>query len=142
MTTNHTPEPWHIVGTSIHDRLTEFDASGARIGSTPNQIAETYSTPFQTAESNARHIVACVNACAGIPTADLENSQSRQNEQLTGYGKACAERDRLRDINAELLAALRDLQAYESLPNPPGSKGEEVHAAARAALKKAESWKP
>lgn len=44
-----------------------------------------------------------------------------------------AERDRLREINAELLAALRGLQAYESLPNPPGSKGEEVHAAAKKA---------
>ena len=46
-----------------------------------------------------RRVKACLNACEGIPTADLENAQSRPNEQLTGYGTACAQRD-------ELLAAL------------------------------------
>jgi len=46
-------------------------------------------------KENASRLVACWNACAGIPTADLENAQSRPNEQLTGYGKACADRGRL-----------------------------------------------
>ena len=60
-------------------------------------------------KENASRLVACWNACAGIPTADLENAQSRPNEQLTGYGKACADRGRLAEQNRELVEALRDL---------------------------------
>lgn len=70
----HTPEPWrtgnvsttvvadsddglHITGATGPDALEYYGG---------NLIAESVS------EENARRIVACVNACAGIPTEELE----------------------------------------------------------------------
>lgn len=45
MSAQHTPGPWVIAGTEIHDRATEHDETGARIGNTPNSIAKLYSMP-------------------------------------------------------------------------------------------------
>lgn len=107
MTTNHTPEPIFGLPLTAHGNLI-YETTGYM-----------RSVAVCVNDDEASRIVACVNACAGIPTADLENSQSRQGEQLTGYGKACAERDRLREINAELLAALKTAMrhAAEAMPS-------------------------
>jgi len=56
----HTEEPWHVDTPLGH--LSIFSAEG-------NCIIPTY--PGIKA-ANARRIVACINACAGIPTEALE----------------------------------------------------------------------
>ena len=55
----HSPEPW-VRGT---DGLI-CDANG-------EYICDTCGTSLPEGEENQKRIVACVNACAGIPTADL-----------------------------------------------------------------------
>ena len=68
----HTNEPWHVG---------ESDFTGTDIlCADEEQIASV------EIEANARRIVACVNACAGIPTEALED------------GSARAERDQLREM--------------------------------------------
>lgn len=69
MTHQHTPEPWAMVQ---HDYRPRIITEGAR----PYVLAEIrrihYPLPDEDphdreADANARRIVACVNACAGIP---------------------------------------------------------------------------
>lgn len=62
----HTPGPWVVVGKEIHDRLTEFDDQGARIGSTPNSIAEIHVMPFGNETANARLIAAAPGMLAAL----------------------------------------------------------------------------
>jgi hypothetical protein len=38
MTSKHTPGPWIAYGDEVHDRPTNFDENGSRIGNTPNLI--------------------------------------------------------------------------------------------------------
>lgn len=60
--TVHTPTPWFLAGSEIHDRPTTYDANGARTGSTPNSIAEVHVMPFGEQDANAAFIVhACNN---------------------------------------------------------------------------------
>lgn len=61
----HTPEPW-----AIHE-----DASGDIFisGSYHTYIAEIGNPDEDGAAADARRIVACVNACAGLPTEQLES---------------------------------------------------------------------
>lgn len=66
---NHTPEPW-VVGTNfgcIHKGLPD----GRRI----NGALVICQGNNDQANANARRIVACVNACAGIPTETLEDTK-------------------------------------------------------------------
>lgn len=60
----HSPEPWRLVGADTDSDFgtTQIvDASGRRIV-----------WPGAVGTINAHRIVACVNACRGIPTAQLE----------------------------------------------------------------------
>ena len=61
METKHTPGPWTAYGYEVHDRGTEHDASGARIGNTPNAICTTHYIPsagWDQRTANARLIAA------------------------------------------------------------------------------------
>lgn len=77
MKTEHTPEPWfwNEKYGEVCFRSKEDDQSYGM--ACPVDL---------TAEANARRIVACVNACSGIPTEALED------------GSARAERDALREM--------------------------------------------
>ena len=92
MKTEHTPEPWRIgrfTGPGSYEKVRE--TCGAM-----DVVVDTDSGPYvlagcninfpDDAKANARRIVACVNACAGIPTEALED------------GSARAERDALREM--------------------------------------------
>lgn len=59
----HTPGRWEVPGPSPD-----------LIGTTnPRKlVAQTYGDSHEEIEANARRIVACVNACAGVPTEALE----------------------------------------------------------------------
>ena len=61
MKTEHTPEPWKSIEEQFHGEVMNFigDKDGGTIG-------EIYT------KDDASRIVACVNACAGLPTEVLE----------------------------------------------------------------------
>lgn len=93
----HTKEPWRIsqygnvVAGDNNNFTNEVRVKGFTLSS------------GKTCEDNARRIVACVNACEGIPTEVLESGPHRIIQRY-----AAAERQR-----DELLAALKDLhKAY------------------------------
>lgn len=114
---NHTPEPW------IYTQ--DFDENGKRakvttiamcgefvIGLPSNIEGGNYrDAPFGDSESDASRIVACVNACAGIKTTDLEALRgtsilAKANER---FGTVQKQRD-------DLLEALKKMyRAYVNL---------------------------
>lgn len=85
MTIKHTPEPWH-------------ECAEGKCGC--GQILGPESVYIATVKDPAtrRRIVACVNACRGLPTDELE-----QKGLVAAVGTQLLEADQLRD---ELLAAL------------------------------------
>jgi hypothetical protein len=125
MNTKHTPEPWRVSTVSDY-RVSASDGIGVCItdGVSPRR-ATNENAP------NARRIVACVNACEGISTEDLEENKNP--------GAARSTNDRLRAINAELLAALQQRMTLEPSPDMPDrSQGiAEAQFYARAAIAKA-----
>jgi hypothetical protein len=70
MTQQHTPEPW-LIGDE-DDPSSISSSSGRPVAET--LVAVQRWTPEKQEEdyANARRIVACVNACKGIPTETLE----------------------------------------------------------------------
>ena len=90
MSDQHTPGPW-------------VDDGYAHIGAVNDQLNGGYLIALcegPDRAANARRIVACVNACAGIPTESLE--QLSQNGSL----KVLARNIELEKQRDELLAAL------------------------------------
>ncbi len=87
---NHTPEPWNgkRIGISVH----YFESIDAEI---------TFTGKSDEAMANARRIVACVNACRGLSTDELE-----QHGLVSAVGTELAELEQQRD---ELLASLQRL---------------------------------
>ena len=68
MSAKWTPEPWHIE--NLWHVLSEDGRLIAGCGGHDSNIPG--DNTFQDNQTNARRIVACVNACAGIPTEALE----------------------------------------------------------------------
>lgn len=98
---SHTKEPWVIDGDERHP-----DGSGAFISAYFSQpdggrIGKTFfncGIDEEMCRANARRIVACVNACAGIETPTLEGLSLRK--MADDYRSAMRQRN-------ELLAALK-----------------------------------
>lgn len=65
---SHTPEPWASTGSTIRN-------SNGRV-----VIAYLYSK--RTRAANMRRILACVNACRGVPTEALERNAGAVNTLL------------------------------------------------------------
>jgi len=87
----HTKGPWEV-GQRFPDTIYDENAE---------VIAKCYSISAVNAdESNARRIVACVNACEGVDTGLLENNPAP-------FSELRSERDYLAAQNATLLAALK-----------------------------------
>jgi hypothetical protein len=61
--TRHTPEPWFYCA-SIHSPTTGTECILA--DNTGRTIARAYNRPIVESNANAKRIVSCVNACAGI----------------------------------------------------------------------------
>lgn len=65
MTDQHSPEPWRLEDTGlplfIYDSNTQEFPEGNHVAEVPNGLRD-----------SAKRIVACVNACRGIPTEELE----------------------------------------------------------------------
>ncbi len=96
---NHTPEPWSIDGQtyiwaeSIKDyvAITNSDPECSRIG-------------YDEHCENARRIVACVNACAGVPNEFLEKIAKKEMDgsEFFELGKITAQRENLQKTNENL----------------------------------------
>ena len=99
----HTKEPrfHHAASGSQHCAGGYINASKSR---SDHAIAHICGSGFECGEyqANARRIVACVNACAGLPTEQLESSPL--GGVLNGVAGLIAQRD-------ELLAALEGVLA-------------------------------
>ena len=97
----HTPEPW-VMSTKASGNWWHISAGNqaiAAVHAASKKRNEPYASMF---EANARRIIACVNACAGLPTEQLESSPL--GGVLNGVAGLIAQRD-------ELLAALEGVLA-------------------------------
>lgn len=130
----HTPEPW----------IAKTDCPGEccwmiyRDGE-DDSVFDAINSP-EMREADARRIVACVNACAGIDTSELELSKTTGLNNMAAVHSSFPERlyaiEQQRD---ELLAALKSLCG---LAVHRGGHLDEYKAAvqdARAAITKAET---
>ncbi len=109
--TDHTPEPWEAYGLRGKARID--DCSGVRVyrDSEPVTIAITDDDlllSVEEQEANAARIVACVNACAGIPTKQLGDVKAvvnrlRESQRLL-HAYMRAERDRGNKQQADALS--------------------------------------
>jgi hypothetical protein len=69
----HTPEPWSIEDEPVLGQIIKGDSQVIAGGFAIIRRATDEAGKEET-KANARRIVACVNACAGVSTADLETS--------------------------------------------------------------------
>lgn len=127
---NHTPEPW-VLSESHYGAIVSNASSDIRKNwcLSTSDTGRIYSN--ELAVANARRIVACVNACAGLSTDDLEKTGliSAVGYQLLNADK---ERDTYRDLCAKLLEDLRHIKLNVSSPL-------DAYYIATEAVKKAEA---
>ena len=75
MTSEHTKEPWYADEQSYDSSnfyIRGSDKNGKRLTFGKGAIAHLPRSTIMPTEANARRIVACVNACQGISTEELE----------------------------------------------------------------------
>lgn len=103
MTTKHTPEPWRI------DEYRNFVTPDGPLylggATTPLTLGEDMRKGWE----NARRIVACVNACEGIGTEQLESWLCMSRPILQSMKELKAEDDREAKQRDCLLNALREM---------------------------------
>ena len=86
----HTPEPWDFKQLMLTDPKTPYhvyaiSGGGWSGGRTLAETDDWLDRPDGNAEADARRIVACVNACAGLDTAKLEEGVGILAEFLPFY---------------------------------------------------------
>ncbi len=108
---SHTREPWHL---EIDGKYTSiYGANGKMI------------VPHITnSKKDHARIVACVNACAGIPEENLHAMQTASNG-LDAWSELMQQRD-------ELLAALEIAMRYIQVRGDRSSSDKQICEAARA----------
>lgn len=140
----HTPEPWQAHQDASGD---VFISSAA----TSFHIAEIGSEDDDTAIPDARRIVACVNACRGLPTDELEQKGlvAAVGTQLIEADRQCdelrQERQREHALRVRLTGELevasqqRDelLAALDEISKLPSYRQDECSEMARDAIAKA-----
>lgn len=105
---SHTKEPWHV-------------ANGNQIRSERDQIARAWMMRGGEGKENARRIVACVNACAGISSDDLERyyntgggiDEAMEEASLRDHVRAIQQRDALQP-QAEALHKVAAAMGFEA----------------------------
>lgn len=110
----HTPEPWIYIGNGDIVARSENYCGGEK------DIASVFLTANDEDEENASRIVACVNACAGLPTKWLEKNriQDRWSDELKSAPKCNGEFVRGSEFQAicdqrdQLLEACKELSDY------------------------------
>lgn len=110
MQDQHTQEPWYASKEDGNWRVMAADENGGYT------LADVY---CDDPEANSRRIVACVNACAGIPTEQLETAGTIavecQDEMQAELLKAWKQRD---DLLAALNFARQGYQASSENGEP------------------------
>ena len=100
----HTPEPWKLRGNEIGKAIVSDDQNHGMMVS----IAFVDKYDFEDVwEVNARRIVACVNACAGIPDSVLAVFTQPECNILVSNGLANQQLQKVEAQRDELLAALK-----------------------------------
>lgn len=86
MKAKHTPGPWIYIGNGDIVARSEKYCGGEK------DIASVFLTRNDEDEANARRIVACVNACEGLPTNWLEKNkiQDRWTDEIKNSPKYAA----------------------------------------------------
>lgn len=97
----HTPEPWAV---APEGRFQKVEGNGY-------PVAEMWLSDGNH-KANARRIVACVNACAGLPTEELENVKQID---------IASTRKQMREQRDELANLLREVIGI----TPPNTSWEE-----------------
>lgn len=123
----HTNEPWATEYRERPDGMFAqeiFDADGETIATMAWYPVKVEIGTATNREDNARRIVACVNACAGIPGEWLAEGPQRVWRELTTR-------------NDELLSALKRIAAYPETRQQELSV-EAIRAIARVAIEKVE----
>lgn len=106
----HTPEPWEV-GTN---KPPFYAGETVIIGQKESQpfILDQCNHNFdELSTANARRIVARTNACAGIPTEDLEG-RAVFDEFVLDKERAEADRDRWKALAVEAGGELKELAAF------------------------------
>lgn len=136
--TAHTPGPWEVSSS-----LYVVSPLGRVVAKCDGMRVADLDAPAPQMFANAARIVACVNACEGVPT-DALNAAARTEYTATPIALAAVitERDSLRERNAALeeVALLLD-QAFGLADSKADliAKLEFARSKARAALKEARS---
>ena len=108
----HTPEPW-----DYGDCQNVTDANGKTV--VADGIAFATGVPSEESKDVSRRIVACVNACAGIPTEQLEAGCVKRlvkalrrelDREARRYDKTPGASKFFRENNAETIAAVAPFQ--------------------------------
>ena len=121
----HTPEPW-VMSTKASGNWWHISAGNqaiAAVHAASKKRNEPYASMF---EANARRIVACVNACAGVDTDLLEAGELDKPTMLV-----IQENKDLKHRCDELLAALDEISKL------PSYRQDECSEMARDAIAKA-----
>lgn len=113
MSEKHTPEPWITDATGDGGDIARHIMNANGHG--PVYIARlpmvgTLGRAYKSQEANARRIVACVNACKGITTADLETmvaSMSIERQLKKSKPETRGRKSKCSAQRDDLLAALR-----------------------------------
>jgi hypothetical protein len=74
----HTKEPWHVNHDRPDDAKSQLSISNGDARIIANVVTFARTHGLDGGKENARRIVACVNACAGIPTEDLEADEIKK----------------------------------------------------------------
>ena len=114
----HSPEPWKY-STDVDGRVNIFVDDGRTV-----TLCHAHLRP-----EDARRIVACVNACAAIPTEELEKAAADPIAGMFGRlaGKSVSQRDHAVRALSQLLSVLDD-------PRRTAGKTHDALEAARSAV--------
>lgn len=99
MSEQHTQEPWKFIDV----------IGGCSVYAGRREVLRYSFSPDAENKANARRIVACVNACAGIPTDDLEMSPHLGIFHLAEFSNNIVmQRDKLLDALKTVINNLSD----------------------------------
>lgn len=135
--THHTPEPWATDYRERPDGMFAqevFDANGETIATLAWFPVYSGVGTTTNREANARRIVACVNACAGLETETLEN--------ITMLGETLLDRFELRnkqeaELTSKCEEMLAALEAISAVADQERGNAIEMKEMADAAIAKA-----
>lgn len=109
---NHTPEPWYW-----HENDSYCEINSERDGQIGDSCASSCLGDIDLGRANARRIVACVNACAGMEYPEVEIDELKlQRDELLGLVKSVVYHSLSVTVNGIRCAAFPWVE-YEAMVN-------------------------